>query len=62
MPKCSACGNEIGGSNSEACPVTKSSHKFNSAADFREREERERRDREEVRMNSESAPLKRRSS
>jgi hypothetical protein len=43
MAKCSACGREIGGSNSERCPATNANHKFDRVKDDEERAESDRR-------------------
>ena len=44
MARCKACGSEIGGGNSEQCPVTKGNHRLDYVADERERAEREGRE------------------
>jgi hypothetical protein len=40
MAKCTSCGSEVGGGNSEKCSVTGSNHRFDRASDERERAER----------------------
>jgi hypothetical protein len=56
MPRCKACGSEIGGGNSDKCCVTKSAHQLDRQSDDRERASLEGRGFEEPSVNWKSGP------